>query len=81
MGSENKYCLMKRANEKVLVVVWVHHTLLIFISTSTEKGFRYIQISAHNLSIERDKYRNSPREHRPCIVCYEIEDEVHFLDY
>ena len=72
---------MKRANEEVLVVLWVHHTLLIFISTWTEKSFRYIKISAHNLSIKRDKYGNIPREQRPCIACYEVEDEVNFLDY
>ena len=39
-----------------------------------------LRISAHELMIEKGRYKNIKRQDRLCTYCKEIEDELHFLD-
>ena len=45
------------------------------------KGFTQFRVSAHDLSIEKGRYKNIKLENRTCKNCQslEIEDEFHFL--
>lgn len=53
------------------------------LSTNNRKhrqAMSKLRISAHDLDVERGRYRNVPREQRLCKICNVVEDEIHFLD-